>query len=188
MRRDVLRFAELAGLAAGPAGASVPWGRSRELCGVEFPADYREFIDVFGPGEVRGCLYVSAPWSWHGSPQGERGFREFTDMTTDELGPHFRRMREEDPAQCPHPVFPEPGGLLAWGSTFRGDQLFWLTSGPDPMEWPVVVWFRGRHGDSPWRRYTMRFVAFLLHALSGDDPDLRDLLDRPDQPVWGRPS
>ena len=184
MRKDVVRFAELAGVSAQPVGPSVPWERSREACGVEFPADYREFIDLLGPGDLRGYLGVSAPWPWYGSPQGETGFAGFTGITTDEMGPVFRKMREEDPALCPFPIFPEKGGLLAWGGTVQGDQFFWLTSDPDPMEWPVVAWFRGKDLERAWRRYNMRFLAFLLHALAGEDPDMRELLDWPDEPIW----
>ncbi|TDU05525.1 hypothetical protein EDD99_4041 [Streptomyces sp. 846.5] len=185
MRRDVLRFAELAGLSTEPSGRSLPWERSREECGVDFPADYREFVDLFGAGEVRGYLGVSAPWPFHTTAHGETGFRGFVAATTDDIGPAFRQMRAHDPNACPHPFWPEPGGLLLWGATYQGDHFFWLTSDPDPMEWPVVAWFRG---SLEWRRYNMRFVAFLLHALSGDDREMRELLDWPDAPVWAPPS
>lgn len=184
MRDDVLRFAGMAGQAAEPISVSIPWDRSRDACGVLFPADYREFIDRFGPGEVRGYLHVGAPWPWRSQPGSEAVFRTFTSMTTDDLGPAFRTMREEDQALCPYPFLPEPGGLLHWGGTVQGDQFFWLTGDPDPMEWPVVVWFRGKDLRQAWRRYEMRFVAFLLHALSGQDPDMHELLDWPEQPVW----
>ncbi|MFJ9776799.1 hypothetical protein ACIRVF_37140 [Kitasatospora sp. NPDC101157] len=186
MRTDVLQFAALAGLAAEPVGPPLPWERSREACGVGFPADYREFIDRFGPGEVRSYLGVNAPWPWRGSaPDGEI-FRVFASRTIEDFGPVFREMRDKDPALCPYPLLPESGGLLHWGGTVQGDQFFWLTSDPDPMEWPVVVWFRGKDPRDAWRRYDMRFVAFLVHALSGEDQDMRDLLDWPDEPVWRR--
>lgn len=178
-----MRFAELAGLSIEPSGLSVPWERSREVCGVDFPADYREFVDALGNGEVRGYLGVSAPWPFRGTPQGEAGFRNFVAATSKEMGPTFREMARPD--ACPYPFWPETGGLLMWGATYQGDHFFWLTSDPDPMEWPVVVWFRG---SLEWRRYNMRFVAFLLHALSGDDEDMRELLDWPDAPVWAPPS
>jgi hypothetical protein len=97
-------------------------------------------------------------------------------------------MRQKNPALCPYPVFPESGGLFAWGTTVQGDHFFWLTSDPDPIEWPVAVWYRGQFPETPWRRYNMRFVAFLLHALSGDDPHMRDMLDWPNEPVWAQSS
>ena len=186
MRRDVARFAELAGMACGPSEPSFPWASSKQEIGFEFPADYREFIDAFGPGELRGYLYVEAPWSRYGSPQAEPDFCGFLSSTADELAPVFQKMRQDDPALSPYPFRPEPGGLLCWGSTVQGDYFFWLTSGDDPMEWPVIVWFRGQFPDTPWRRYNMRFVAFLLHALSGVDRDLHDLLDWPAEPIWSR--
>ncbi|MFJ9456312.1 hypothetical protein ACIRST_14625 [Kitasatospora sp. NPDC101447] len=188
MRKDVGRFAELAGVSCDPSEPVLPWARSREEVGFEFPADYREFIDTFGPGDLRGYLHVGAPWTFHGSPQAGPAFRQFLRSTTDDLGPVFRGMRQDDPALCPYPFLPEPGGLLCWGATVQGDHFFWLTSDPDPMEWPVVVWFRGQFPKTPWRKYEMRFVAFLLHALSGADRDLHDLLDWPAEPIWRRTS
>ncbi|MEV0533957.1 hypothetical protein [Kitasatospora sp. NPDC050463] len=64
MRMDVMRFAELADLAAEPAGPSLPWDRSREACA----ADYREFIDQFGPGEVRSVAMGRRIAGWSDLP------------------------------------------------------------------------------------------------------------------------
>lgn len=37
--------------------------------------------------------------------------------------------------------------------------------------------------------YNKRFVGFVLHALSGDDEEMRDLLDWPQQqPIWTGPA
>lgn len=84
MRKDVEGFAEPAGVSCDPSEPVLPWARSREEVGFEFPADYREFIDAFGPGELRGYLHVSAPWTFHGSPQAGPAFRQFLRSTTDD--------------------------------------------------------------------------------------------------------
>src|SRR6266540_3689111 len=50
-----------------------------------------------------------------------------------------RPLRDELPEDFPHPLYPEPGGLLEWASTSNGDSRCWLTGG-DPDSWPAVVW------------------------------------------------
>lgn len=38
----------------------------------------------------------------------------------------------------PYALYPEADGLLPWGTTDNGDQLFWLATG-SPNEWSVII-------------------------------------------------
>jgi hypothetical protein len=77
------------------------------------------------------------------------------------LPPFLRR----EPA---YRIFPEPGGLLSWGSNQLGDVFWWLTEG-EPEQWPVIMWARG-----PVRtfRFDGGMVEFLCAILSGDSAAL----------------
>lgn len=52
----------------------------------------------------------------------------------------------------PYPLYPQHGGLLAWGLTQDADYLFWRTDDGDPDGWPVVVWLRQAEGARHWTR------------------------------------
>lgn len=173
MRADVARLAQLAGLNQADAGSPlVPWHRAVEAVGIEFPPDYREFIDLFGRGEIRGDLGIIDPYP--NIPGGIDGFSRMLKRTTEDIGLEFKKMRDESFDLCPYPILPEPGGLLTWGGNYNGDLCFWLTEDLDPGQWPVIVWLRGSFPNS-WIRYDVGMVEFILIAISGKDSKLRDI-------------
>lgn len=97
------------------------------------PQDYKDFVRLYGSGYFMQFLGVSVPrsrnpnvllrsaiyWARRAAVQG--GFA---------------------PDELPYPFWPDPGGLLAFGSTDNGDTLLWLAQG-EPEDWKVVVWDRG---------------------------------------------
>ncbi|MEU9080707.1 hypothetical protein [Kitasatospora sp. NPDC048538] len=154
------------------------------MVGFDFPEDYKEFIDVFGSGEVRGDLGVLDPLPRSGGVSADDAIYGMVRRTSEDVGLQFAAMREEDFDLCPFPIYPEAGGLLVWAANYNGDFCFWLTEGADSSRWPVIVWLRGRFPNS-WMRYDMGMAEFLLLVISGDDPEVADLAFRDSSaPVW----
>ncbi|TDU80341.1 hypothetical protein EDD91_7177 [Streptomyces sp. KS 21] len=60
-------------------------------------------------------------------------------------------------------VYPEPGGLLIWGSSIDGDTFLWTTAGSGSEEWQVTV--ASHNGD--WWHYTAGAVQFTADLISG---------------------
>lgn len=63
-----------------------------------------------------------------------------------------------------YPFWPEPGGLLPFGSTDNADFLFWLMRGP-PGDWAVVVW--GRAFNS-FEVFDCDMTSFLAGLATGE--------------------
>lgn len=72
--------------------------------------------------------------------------------------------REDFSEQVPFPLWPEPGGLLPWGSTDNNDHVFWLTIG-EPDRWPVVA----TNWDE-WWVCSGGMQSFLVNVLNGGAP------------------
>lgn len=173
----------------------VPWHLSRAEVGMDFPADFRGFVDRFGGGQFRRELAVHSPTAW-ASPGSPNGFERFILDTTEDgsIGDYLAGAYEDgDYDECPHPVYPEPGGLLLWGNTWNADQLFWLTEGEDPDKWPVAIWYRQL---AEWDTFDGGFAAFSLALITGAYPMAHELLPSPDPEVpewethydWDHPS
>lgn len=182
MHEKVAALAELFGPPGRPV-TPVPWRDSRAEVGIDFPADYRDFIDRFGGGVVRHELAVHAPKAW--PTDGYARFEGFVRDTTQDggIGDYLAGAYEDgDFKECPYPVYPEPGGLLIWGNTLNADQLFWLTEG-EPHEWPVAVWYR-QLGE--WDRFDGGFADFMLALVTGAYPMVEELLPprNPEVPEW----
>lgn len=125
-----------------------------------------------------GQLGVSAPRPSQDPVEGTCALRALLDNAA-RTGAILREHRDTYPARFPYAFYPEPGGLLSWGSGIGGEECFWLTEGPDPDAWPVVVWDTGQ-----WRHFDTGMVDTVLHVVRGDDPFLRETFFDEDAPVW----
>jgi SMI1-KNR4 cell-wall len=103
-----------------------PWRPVEEELGTFLPQDYKDYVRIYGRGYLFQYLGVSVPRSLNPNVRLERNVRMF--------GPGFAQF--EDP---PYPIWPRPGGLLPFGSTDNGENLYWLTQGP-PETWRIAVW------------------------------------------------
>ena len=132
------------------------WSDIEAQLGASLPDDYKAFNQIYGGGFIGRFLEPFVPVS---EIKGVRLVEEA--LATN------RRLQEwkerEGVAACPYSLFPQDGGLLAWGHTVNGDTLSWLTEG-DPNSWIVVV------GSMPvmpeYYRYDVNMTDFLVRILT----------------------
>ncbi|WSG62504.1 SMI1/KNR4 family protein [Nocardia sp. NBC_01730] len=140
--------------------------------GFRLSQDFRDFINLYGDGEINHefCVFY---------PAGQRHFALSLTLLLD----HAEELNSygvfESYGDLPFAGYPAPGGLLQWGSTYNGDMICWLTEGDNPDDWPVVVVFR-HIVDPSWRRFDGGMAEFLFSlvtstfelstALIGDPP------------------
>jgi hypothetical protein len=140
---------------AQPAGVVDDWLTAEAALGLALPSDFKALVRLYGPGEFDEiALLTPFDARAHGAVDLLKHARD--------LLRHHQSFRDEAPEEFPHPLYPEPGGLLEWGGTGNGDRLCWLTTG-DPDEWPVVVWNLCYYADL----YDVGVVGFLHGYLSG---------------------
>ncbi|MFG3258849.1 SMI1/KNR4 family protein [Streptomyces sp. NPDC048172] len=128
------------------------WAAAERALGTALPADYKRLVETYGRGDFCGELCLSTPFDGADNPVRLEG--DALDV--------FGSMRDTWPEKYPYPLYPEPGGLLAWGVTEAAGQLCWLTEGP-PETWPVVIWSR----DDDHEKYECGAAAFLDGWLDG---------------------
>ncbi|MFE1412715.1 hypothetical protein ACFW6F_18175 [Streptomyces sp. NPDC058746] len=103
---------------------TVDWADVEARLGSPLPGDYKRLVEVFGYGAFDGFLTMRVP--------GAR-------VPGEDIVPVPERV---DPARGlwdPYEPYPVPGGLLEWAGSEQADRFFWLTEGPDPDQWPVLV-------------------------------------------------
>jgi len=108
---------------------SGPWEPIETALGKTLPQDYKDFVRLYGLGSFMQFLWVHVPETQSPYVRFDAQIRAVRTI-----------YRDNDCFN--QPLWPTRGGLLVFGATDFGDQLFWLTRGP-PDEWPVVVWGRG---------------------------------------------
>lgn len=103
----------------------VDWEAIKSQLGFGLPADYRDFIDTYGPGKF-GNIIISAP-----------GMPGDADMFALMLR-KYRQIRSVVQIGNSPPFFPEPGGTICWGEVEGGWVCGWAPVGDDPDGWTVT--------------------------------------------------
>ena len=139
-----------------PSAAGTPdeWNSIETRLGVSFPADYREFITVYGAGDIGGTIGIVSPFSSTGNLEWRLDqLRETREMMQEGLGY----------SPVPYPVFPASGGLIPWAHTAFGDVLSWVTSEGDPNGWNILV----EDSECEWELFEETMTSFLVGIVSG---------------------
>ncbi|WP_371601960.1 SMI1/KNR4 family protein [Streptomyces sp. NBC_01220] len=124
----------------------VDWQAAEQALGTRLPGDYKEIADLFGYGSFDTYLELLVP--------GVRGLDLVQWATSD--------AAYVDDLWRPHARFPEPEGLLRWGSSEQELDFVWQTGAPDPDEWTVLV----RTDFDTWERYDCGMGEFLVRLLT----------------------
>lgn len=102
-----------------------PWEPIEAAIGLRLPEDYKELARIYGSGTFMGFISI---------------YDAVGPDPDCQLVPELSEVRRFFRQYWPDiPIYPQPGGLLACGSTNTGEYLFWLTRGL-VSEWPIVVW------------------------------------------------
>jgi hypothetical protein len=106
------------------------WGEVEGALGAGLPGDFKAFTELYGSGKVDDFLYLFNPFT-----QGPDGNLL---VEKDRVLEGYRQTRARFPDRLALPPFPEPGGVLPFGRTDNGDELYWVTDG-QPDQWPVAL-------------------------------------------------
>ncbi|MTE20541.1 hypothetical protein F0L17_15790 [Streptomyces sp. TRM43335] len=173
------RLAAAAGL-NGPRRYVVDWQRVEASLGTRLPADYREYVYWFGPGNFQDEFVVCVPGVENSNVELASRLRDERDSG--------RLWTEVSGDPVPFPLFPEPAGWLPFAFTLEGGAVYWVTEGEDPDRWTIGA------RDRMWRpeRFDGGFSEFLREAVwdtieldavqeYGDEPPLAF---RPSDGAW----
>ena len=150
MHPSVARLAELMPPHAG-AGDAIDWDEARRKWGTDFPADYRDFVSVYGGGSIDNGFFVGLPLL---VAPGVRRPLTFEELNEDGYG-LLDLEPDEDPDLC---------GRISWATDCAANHAFWDTSHPDPDRWTVLVLER----EGNWVAHDCGMVDFLVGLMTGE--------------------
>ena len=104
------------------------WSAVESYIGLPLPTDYKELIGDGNEVVFGDELFIRSPFVRLGL------FDLIADSSWIEAS-----LRQDHPEEHPEAVFPEPSGILTWGTDGGGGVYHWDTSDPDPDRWTIVV-------------------------------------------------
>ncbi|WP_037307101.1 SMI1/KNR4 family protein [Amycolatopsis orientalis] len=147
------------------------WATVEHDLGVALPSDYKELLARF-PGGVFRRIEIDSPiandraWTKY-----KRALDELLEIIGDE---DLEYLDNVD-----YTLYPEPGGLLPWGTDGQGGTFCWITDAGDPDHWRIA--YHDQSADQ-WREHPGPVTQLLYEILTnrGRDDLLRwDLMDVP---------
>ncbi len=137
-------------------GSSDAWSQVEEQLELRLPDDYKSYIRTYGTGCIGEFVWPLNPFSRNPNLNFLRA--------ADEILSAMRSLRDGGYEDIPFPLYPERGGLLPWGFTDNGDNLYWVTRG-DSNEWPVVL---NASRQPAYEYYDCSMTEFLAKVLQGE--------------------
>jgi hypothetical protein len=142
-------------------GGSEDWPSIEEALGTALPQDYKDFINEYGSGYLGEFVWIFNPFSSSQHINLLATVSRHLPMLRSLVNQARGSASEE---RHPYVIWPEENGLLPWGKTDNGDELFWQTTG-HPDQWTIVaVENRGPDID----RYEGSMTGFLAGIISGE--------------------
>ncbi|OLT26518.1 hypothetical protein BJF79_43460 [Actinomadura sp. CNU-125] len=126
---DLERLRTLVPPPASPVDADADWTRAADALGLALPREFTEIARRYGHGTFCDEFSCCTP----------------EEMIADNPGrlEDLRFLLQDMGEECPHPVHPEPGGLVLWGTDSIGGALAWLAEpAGSPDRWKTVYWTR----------------------------------------------
>ncbi|MFJ7269520.1 hypothetical protein ACIQV3_23225 [Streptomyces sp. NPDC099050] len=113
-------------------GSPTPEPPAGDGYGQVVPEDFELLVNALPRGVIAGSARLTH------SELPVRSLTEFASDAALRLGDirYYLRSREQ---KLPQSLFPEPGGLVPWGSTADDGVLLWDTTAPGTAEWTTVL-------------------------------------------------
>ncbi|SFA72337.1 Imm30 family immunity protein [Selenomonas ruminantium] len=123
---------------------------------VKFPSDYIEFIDSYGIGAIDNFLWILSPWT------DNDNLNFFVNMKKSMWA--YQYLREESPEDFPFELYPATDGLLPFGLTDNGDELYWQNTDDNPNLWKLIIY---ESRSTVYYEYNLSFTDFLVGLFVG---------------------
>jgi hypothetical protein len=111
--------------------------------GIRLPDSYKEIGAAYGDALISDFIFICGPKSLQ------------------KYETRMGRLLRDNPL-IPGAILPDPNGMLLWGNTIEGDQLFLVDNGSSG--WTVSAWLRQWMS---WYESNLPLADWLYQALSG---------------------
>lgn len=135
-------------------GNEKAWHDFEKNIGIVFPKDYKDLIGTYGTGGIGNFIWFLTPFEEDDNINFLKKMNAMLEA--------YRISKSHFPNYFIHNIYPEKDGLLPWGYTDNGDELYWKTN-DFPEKWSIVIY----ESVSPeYHEYKMQLTEFLYKIIT----------------------
>lgn len=135
-------------------GTIQEWDKFECELGIILPDDYKKLINTYGTGGIGNFIWFLTPFS---NDDNVNYNKKMTSMLE-----AYRISKEKFPEYYIYDVYPKQNGILPWGYTDNGDELYWKT-GDKTENWEIVIY---ESASPDYYSYQMGLAEFLYKILT----------------------
>jgi len=121
------------------------WLEFEKNLDIKFPSEFVQFIETYGTGSINSFLWILTPYE---SNQNINIFHKAEIMRES-----YNYMKDMFPEDFSYSIYPDEGGLLPWGYTDNGDELYFNLNND------TIVIMEARYSE--FYEYEMGMIEFL---------------------------
>lgn len=137
-------------------GNEKKWNNFEKNTGIIFPKDYKELIGTYGTGGIGKFIWFLTPFEEDANVNFLKRMNVMLEA--------YRISKSHLPDYFIHNIYPEKEGLLPWGYTDNGDELYWKTNS-SPEKWTIVIY---ESASPDYHEYKMQLLEFLYKTITGE--------------------
>lgn len=137
-------------------GNGTMWDVVEKKLGLMLPDDYKEFIDAYGTGGIGNFIWILTPFSKDANINLESKKKVMLEG--------YLESKSKAPEDFPFSPVTRNVGLMPWGYTENGDELYWFFTGA--ADKCKIIVYESR--SAIYYEYDMSFSEFIVGILAGD--------------------
>lgn len=136
-----------------PYDTNMLWSEFEKQYSIILPKDFKDFINFYGVGGINNFIWILNPF------EKDQNINFITKKNI--LLSSYEHSKKQYPNLYPFDIYPSEGGIIPWGFTDNGDELYWKSSLIE--DWLIVIY---ESRSSEYFEYDMSFTEFLYKLVT----------------------
>ncbi len=138
-----------------PYDTNMLWDEFEKQYAIILPKDFKDFINFYGVGGINNFIWILNPF------EKDQNINFITKKNI--LLSSYEHSKKQYPNLYTFDIYPSESGLIPWGFTDNGDELYWKSSLIE--DWSIVIYESRNSISTQHRHYYEAYLWAIEHGI-----------------------